>query len=139
MVLSGCNRAPLEAFLPELLLPCQAGASAFGWKRDDGRYKLLSLPRRLKIIGTLYGGDATYRVSTELGTQLAVVPSDHEEMSGVALADQSPPNHSRIAGPLYDALTVSPEGYDPSYLLRWTRASGVSLQRLISRASLPSI
>ncbi len=127
VVLSGCNRAPLEAFLPELLLPCQAGASAFGWKRDDGRYKLLSLPRRLKIIGTLYGGDATYRVSTELGTQLAVVPSDHEEMSGVALADQSPPNHSRIAGPLYDALTVSPEGYDPSYLLRWTRASGVSL------------
>ena len=101
VVLSGCNRAPLEAFLPELLLPCQAGASAFGWKRDDGRYKL-SLPRRLKIIGTPYGGDATYRVSTELGTQLAVVPRDHEEMSGVALAD----NRRPITADCWSSMTL---------------------------------
>lgn len=127
VILSGCNRAPPEVILPELLLPMGGGANAICWSRTETQISTAVLSSRLKVIGTLHNGDATYGIPSELSRQLAFVPSDHQEMEGIQLPAHPVPAPSRINNSLWDALQTPLDGVEVGAFVTWLIANGVGL------------
>jgi hypothetical protein len=127
VILSGCNRAPPEVVLPEFLLPVGGGANTICWSDTGTRIASVALSPGLKVVGTLYAGDATYRLPAELSRQVAFVPSNHQEIGGIQLPAQPAPAPSQIDQCLWDGLQMPSDGDDLGTFVGWLRAKGVGL------------
>ena len=126
VILSGCNRAPPEVVLPEFLMMLGDDPQLIGWPSKATGITMAKLSPRIRIIGTLYRGDATYRISPELSRQLGFVPADRRELN-VTMPASPIPSPSRIALALWDSLQEPVDGIDIHAYVRWLREVGAGL------------
>ena len=127
VILSGCNRAPPEVVLPEFLLPLGGVSAVLGWSRAATQISTVELSPRVRIIGTLHQGDATYRVPPELSRQLGFIPADRRELEGIPMLAHPVPLPSRITPEIWDLLQSPGEDADVVTLVSWLRERGVGL------------
>jgi len=128
VILSGCNRAPPEVVLSDLLLPLGDGSSVLAWSsRDVGHLTTVALSPRVRIIGTLHGGEATYRIAANLSRQLGLVPADRREIKGIVMPARPIPLPSRIDPALWDSLQMTHEAADLGAWVGWLVEHGVGL------------
>lgn len=107
VLFSGCNRAPLEVVLPDLLPLVGDVPTTLAWSTVDGSVTTMTLPLRVRFIGTLHDGTATYLVPSEIGKQVGLVPADHREMQGIDPPETPAPRPTRVAKSLFDTLQIT--------------------------------
>jgi hypothetical protein len=126
VILSGCNRAPPEIVIADLLSILGGAPTTLAWSQADGSITDIKLHSRVRFIGTLHDGSATYSVPSLIARQVAVVPADHREVDIDPPQTHSPePTH--LDGAVFDGLSALSEDEDVTELAKWLRTSGSTL------------
>jgi hypothetical protein len=127
VILAGCNRAPPEVVLGDLLPALLGAPQRIAWSGRDGVAVVATLPSRLRIIGTLYSGDATYRVPTEISRRVGLVCADHRERDVAPVLPPRSPAPTRLEPGTWDVLCSGQSPDDLWERVVWLMDKGVGL------------
>lgn len=124
LILHGCNRAPPEGALADLIDALTPGAGGLFAPWDDrrGNQSVALLDGRLLVVGTLVEGSTSFRVPEALAARVPLVDADRRLVEVGLHAPETPVDATAVGDDLWEAL-IRLEA-PTSRALEWRAATG---------------
>lgn len=106
LILQGCNRAPIESVVLDVLEAEQIanGNRSFAWIDANGKPQSITIDRRVVILGTLTPGVSTFQIPIRMQLRLPVLWAGRETKSGVQWQSQDTLPQTAVASELWSSL-----------------------------------
>lgn len=124
LVLQGCNRAPPEGALADLVDAVTPGAGGLSapWTDRRGVARVAPLDGRLLVVGTLIEGSTSFRVPEALATRVPMVDADRRLVEVVLPAPDAPVEATAVGDSLWESLACAEATVEQA--LEWRAATG---------------
>jgi hypothetical protein len=140
LILHGCNRAPPEGALADLVdaVTPGAGGLAAPWTDRRGVARVAPLDGRLLVVGTLVEGSTSFRVPEALARRVPLVDADRRLVEVDLPAPDAPVEATAVGGALWEALASAEATIEQAF--EWLAATGEAdgervLRRYLGAAS----
>jgi hypothetical protein len=109
LILHGCNRAPPEGALADLVDAVTPGAGGLSapWTDRYGVARVAPLDRRLLVVGTLTEGSTSFRVSEALATRVPLIDADRRLVQVDLHSPDAPVETTAVGDALWESLARS--------------------------------
>jgi hypothetical protein len=124
LILHGCNRAPPEGALADLVdaVTNGAGGLSASWTDRHGVAHVAPLDGRLLVIGTLIEGSTSFSVPEALATRVPMLDADRHMVEVDLPAPDAPVETTAVGDALWEALARAEATVDQ--VLEWRAATG---------------